>query len=249
MAKNDNSKMNVEQMKKYYKDQMMNYNRVAKTKTVKPNEDNKTNHKGSQNSQYSKEDSDKAVPVIAQVQPTQTQQPTQMQRQDQIQPQNQIRRTTPMTTQDVVTEPDMTISVENMYELYKEEHPMTGYIKVHAFSARRTYPVPNATVEIGKNFPQGRYVIAVLKTDSSGLTQTIPVPAAPKALSQQPGVKQPYSAFDIYIKHPNFADMRFYNVEVFQDVVSTQIADMVPYAVIPQGQTEVDTYERQPRNL
>lgn len=54
------------------------------------------------------------------------------------------------------------------YEQFQQENPDSGVIKTQVFTARRTYPVENAQVNLYKVFPDGAYLIDSQFTDRSG---------------------------------------------------------------------------------
>lgn len=130
--------------------------------------------------------------------------------------------------------------VEKLFEEYVKEHPKEGKLRVQTLTARRTFPVANATVEISKRFNEEKYIIGTYKTDESGLTPIITVPTAQRLYSQEPGFKQPYSTFDAIITHPNFTEIRVRNIAVFEGVVSYQVVDMIPKAATPGAKPYIE---------
>lgn len=138
---------------------------------------------------------------------------------------------------------------EELYQIYQKENPQTGNLRVQAFTARRTYHVPDAVVEVSKNFPSGRYVIARMVTDQSGATEMISLPAPDKDLSEVPGNTHLFTRVDVKVKHKNFVETNFLDVPVFQGITSNQIADMMPLAAAPDGMRSIDLVEHEPTDL
>src|SRR5690554_2700064 len=59
-------------------------------------------------------------------------------------------------------------------------------------------PIENATVNI--TFPgEPNNILEQLTTDSSGLTETIELPAPPIDYSMEPTTEQPFSQYDIHV--------------------------------------------------
>ncbi len=131
-------------------------------------------------------------------------------------------------------------TVEEMYRAYVQEHPKIGQLQVQTLTARGTFPVPGATVEIFKAFPVGNYFIGKFETDNAGLTPKISVPTAEAILSLSPGVKQPYATFDAIITHPKFTEVRVHNIAVFENIVALQIVNMVPKSAVPDGRQYIE---------
>lgn len=135
--------------------------------------------------------------------------------------------------------------VEKLFEEYVKEHPKDGKLKVQTLTARRTFPIENATVEISKRFKQGKYIIGTYETDKSGLTPIITVPTASKVYSQEPGLKQPYSTFDAIVTHPDFTEIRIRNIAVFEGIVSNQVIDMIPKSAMPSDKPYIEYTSQQ----
>ena len=102
----------------------------------------------------------------------------------------------------------------------------TGYLKVQTVEADGAFPVEGAVVivtdSVGGN-------IASLRTDRSGLTETISLFAPPASLSQSPeNSTLPYSTYTIQISKEGFYPIEDYKVPVFAGITSIQRANMIP---------------------
>ena len=119
------------------------------------------------------------------------------------------------------------------YEQFQQENPDSGVIKTQVFTARRTYPVENAQVNLYKVFPDGAYLIDSQFTDRSGQVKPVTVPALERSLSEPPGDPAPYVSYRITVSHPDFMDAVIEQVPVFEGVTSLQAVDLIPAAAAP----------------
>ena len=119
------------------------------------------------------------------------------------------------------------------YEQFQQENPDSGVIKTQVFTARRTYPVENAQVNLYKVFPDGAYLIDSQFTDRSGQVKPVTVPALERSLSETPGDPAPYVSYRITVSHPDFMDAVIEQVPVFEGVTSLQAVDLIPAAAAP----------------
>ena len=119
------------------------------------------------------------------------------------------------------------------YEQFQQENPDSGVIKTQVFTARRTYPVGNAQVNLYKVFPDGVYLIDSQFTDHSGQVKPVTVPALERSLPETPGEPAPYVSYRITVSHPDFMDAVIEQVPVFEGVTSLQAVDLIPAAAAP----------------
>lgn len=138
-------------------------------------------------------------------------------------------------------------------EFEQPEQPMPqtdiGYIKVQAFSGRRSEPIAGAQVTISRPTPDGDELISLTETGSDGSTPVIEVPTVSRELSQQPGNIKPYTSYNISVKKAGYFTVDNNNVQVYSGVTAIQPAIMIP---IPENYTGSDTltyYEQGPENL
>ena len=131
--------------------------------------------------------------------------------------------------------------IKTEYDQFESDYPGHGVIKTQVFTARRTYPVENAQVNLYKVFSDGSYLIDSQFTDSSGQVNPVTVPAMNRSLSESPGNADPYLSYRITVSHPDFLDAAIDQVPVFEGVVSLQAVDLIPAAAAPvpnSGYTE-----------
>lgn len=145
------------------------------------------------------------------------------------------------------TEKDRT--PEDAWREYCADCTEKGFLKTQVFTARRTFPVSKATVTVSKNFPEGRFVIATETTDESGNAPMITLPAVSKSLSNSPSGALPYTAYDMTVSHPNFNTMYYYNIPIFEGILSEQNVDLIPLASTPSESGFDKIIEKEPPSL
>lgn len=105
----------------------------------------------------------------------------------------------------------------------------TGYLIVQVSTAGGAIPLPGAMVtvrdydsETGQDVGN---VIATMRTDRSGKTQRLSLPAPARALSQSPGSAiLPYALYSIDVKTDRYFENYYASVPIFDGVVAVQPA-------------------------
>lgn len=119
-----------------------------------------------------------------------------------------------------------------------ENYPGEGKLIIRATSGNGAFPIEGAVVTIsGRNDGDtGSGVIYSLRTDQSGLTETVtlPAPAGSLSLSPQSGV-QPYSVYDITITKNGYLDSENAGVQIFDGITALQTFDMIPMQARQSG--------------
>lgn len=108
-----------------------------------------------------------------------------------------------------------------------QQNQETGYLRVQAVTADGAFPVEGAAVIVTDS---DGGTVASLRTDRSGLTETIPLFAPSASLSQAPenGGTLPYSTYTVEISKDGFYPVEDYSVPVFDGITSIQRANMIP---------------------
>ena len=106
----------------------------------------------------------------------------------------------------------------------------TGGLQVRVSSGTGAFPIENAVVLISPMDREGveNGVIRSLRTDESGLTETVRLPAKPRELSENPGNKDPYNSYNVEIKKEGYYPVVAMNVPVFEGINSTLPVNLVP---------------------
>lgn len=103
----------------------------------------------------------------------------------------------------------------------------TGYLKIRASSANGAFPVPGVIVIVTD---ESKNTVASLRTDISGLTETIALPAPPSSLSQSPSDSQtpPFSVYSVEISKDGYYPVEDLTVPVFDKITSIQGVNLIP---------------------
>ena len=107
-----------------------------------------------------------------------------------------------------------------------------GYVIVNVTTARGAIPLGGAVVRIFNYENEGKNgsLIITQKTNSSGRTDRIPLPAPPRSSSQSPGNGKSYSTYNIDAQYDGFYNQYYINVPIFDGVTAIQNIDLVPVA-------------------
>ncbi|HWT73784.1 MAG TPA: peptidoglycan-binding protein [Mobilitalea sp.] len=100
-----------------------------------------------------------------------------------------------------------------------------GRLRVR-ITARQIEPVANATVTVTQASTPDT-VLDQVKTDASGLTETIELPAPPVDYSLTPSTQQPYAEYTINVSSPEFVPVTIQNAQILPKVTALQEATLV----------------------
>lgn len=127
-----------------------------------------------------------------------------------------------------------------------------GYLQVNVRTAQGALPVVGALVTIRATEDMENEYFRIVKTNESGETPRISLPAPPRALSEQPepAAVKPYATYTIETKKDGFRTVENAFVPIYSGVTSIQPIDMVPLSY-PQTDGDDTTRfdESQPPNL
>jgi len=114
--------------------------------------------------------------------------------------------------------------------------PDTGRLTFNVTSTIGLIPINYATITIRSSGVQDS-VIEELRTDSSGQSETVELPAPPFDYSQEPGSNQPYANYDIVVTAPGYEPTIVNGTEVLPDATAIQPIELTP---IETGTEEED---------
>ncbi len=108
-----------------------------------------------------------------------------------------------------------------------ENNEGTGYLKIRASSASGAFPVQGAIVLITD---ENKNTVASLRTDISGLTDTLALTAPPSSLSQAPSNSQllPYALYSVEISKDGFYPVEDLTVPIFDSITALQNVNLIP---------------------
>lgn len=105
-----------------------------------------------------------------------------------------------------------------------------GEIVIRVVSGGVAFPVEGALVTVSGREEDGMSgVIYSLRTDESGLTPKVKLPAPSGDISLQPAVGiRPYSVYDIKVTKNGFYDSENASVQIFEGVTAVQTFQLIP---------------------
>lgn len=104
-----------------------------------------------------------------------------------------------------------------------------GYVIVRVTTASGAIPLGDALVTV-RDYPSdgNGNVISTQRTNSSGLTERIALPAPSRSLTQSPGNAKGYKTYNIQVDKEGYNKQLYINVPIFDGVTAVQSADLVP---------------------
>lgn len=121
------------------------------------------------------------------------------------------------------------IVIKNAEVLFMPESDNTarGQLIVDVTSALGLIPVEDATVRVSyTSSPED--TIEEIKTDESGQTERLTLPAPPLELSLEPNEERPYAEYDIAVSAPGYETVHVSGSELLADELSIQNITMNP---------------------
>ena len=127
-----------------------------------------------------------------------------------------------------------------------------GYVIVSVTTARGAIPITGATVRIFnyENGGENGSLIITSKTNSSGRTDKIPLPAPPRSSSLSPGNGKSYTTYNIDAQYDGFYNQYYVNVPIFDGITAIQNVDLSPLSENgSDGTLDSRFYETENSNL
>lgn len=115
------------------------------------------------------------------------------------------------------------------------DHPDEGRLRISVLSSIRNTPIENATIEITYT-GDPTSVIEELKTDASGQTPLIDLPAPPLEYSMEPSEYQPYAEYTFHVEAEDFEPLDISGAEILPEVTALQTARL-------QARTPENTFQ------
>lgn len=106
----------------------------------------------------------------------------------------------------------------------------SGQLTVKVTEGGVTLPVKGAVVTISGRLSDdiGSGIIYTLKTDESGLTETVSLPAPDAAASLSPGGDSPYGVYDIKVTAQGYVSAENAGTQIFDGVTALQYFSLIP---------------------
>ena len=128
---------------------------------------------------------------------------------------------------------------ENNQTNIQADTPYLGQLQINVTSTLGLIPIQDATVTISyTGVPD--MAVEQLRTDSSGQTEVIELPAPPLEYSMEPEqANQPYSEYNIQVDAPGYESVMVSGTEILPDVTALQPIQMTPLETAPSDEEEV----------
>ncbi|MFR7991797.1 MAG: peptidoglycan-binding protein [Lachnospiraceae bacterium] len=126
--------------------------------------------------------------------------------------------------------------MQNKMVTMLQDEEDSGKLTLNVQSDVQLIPIENAIINISYTGDPGN-PIATVRTDESGQTEDLTLPAPPLQYSQQPGEMQPYSEYNISVTADGYEPVEISGTEIFADELAIQPVKMTPKE-ISQGATE-----------
>ena len=112
-----------------------------------------------------------------------------------------------------------------------------GRLRVRVTSGGMAYPIEGAVVLIKGGVPEASGVIWSGRTDTSGLTGEVSLPAKDVSLSETPGNDEPFTSYGVEVIKEGYYRSIVNEVQVFEGISSTLPVNLVPLGdgALPYG--------------
>ena len=106
-----------------------------------------------------------------------------------------------------------------------------GYLRIRAFTASEAIPVPNVIIRVYGNEEQNGGIDYSVKTERSGLSEIIELPAPDVIYSLAPNsAEQSFATYNVEISAEGFYPKLLSDVNVFSGILSLLPVELVPNA-------------------
>ncbi len=106
----------------------------------------------------------------------------------------------------------------------------SGQLTVKVTDGGVTLPIEGAIVTVSGRLSSdsGSGVIYSLRTDESGTTETVELPAPDAASSLSPGGETPYGVYDVRVTKPGYISTENAGTQIFDGVTAIQRFSLIP---------------------
>lgn len=108
-----------------------------------------------------------------------------------------------------------------------------GFLRVRVTEAAGSLPVEGAVVRIteypGEDVSDEGALLYSMRTDASGLTPIVSLPAPPSGESLAPGAAQPYAVYNISVTYDGYYPVEGVGIPIFDRITAVQPIALLPY--------------------
>ena len=120
-------------------------------------------------------------------------------------------------------------ATESEYDAFVRTHPGRGSLRVQVSTARGTFPVPGAVVEVTRSFDGVRRILYSALTNNSGVVEHMVLPTLPADYSwQESTAENSGTVYEVSVYHPSFTPLQNNSVELYD-----KIETILPVALQP----------------
>ena len=120
-------------------------------------------------------------------------------------------------------------ATQSEYDAFVRAHPGRGSLRVQVSTARGTFPVPGAVVEVTRSFDGVRRILYSALTNNSAVVEHMILPALPADYSwQESTAEESGTEYEVSVYHPAFTPLQNSSVEVYD-----KIETILPVALQP----------------
>lgn len=113
-----------------------------------------------------------------------------------------------------------------------------GYLQIQAVSAANRFPVENASVTISPS-EEPDQIMEQLRTDLSGQSESVSLPAPPLEYSMEPNEPKPYREYNVHVEAEGYEPLNVTGVEVLPGELAIQPAALRPLDLGPSPNDNV----------
>lgn len=125
----------------------------------------------------------------------------------------------------------MNNNINNPMEKSEEKNTGTGFLKVNVSTAGGTIPIEGATVYIRNYEPDSNDgILYSLRTDSSGMTESVPLEAPISGGTMQPGAAQPFAYYNVEVMYDGYHPAEYIGIPIFDGITALQPVILIPYS-------------------
>jgi hypothetical protein len=129
-------------------------------------------------------------------------------------------------------------------QAFLSQNPSFGTLIFQVTGGQGAFPVPNATVTLSKVLKDDFSLSITIRTDESGKTEPISLPAPDRKLSQSPNNGIVYAAYDAKVAAEGFLPTEIRNLPVFDGVTTIQPVNLTAdFGQPPNAADEIEDKE------
>lgn len=126
---------------------------------------------------------------------------------------------------------------------FLSQNPGFGTLIFQVTGGNGSFPVSGATVLLSKQL-SGQNLSLSLRTDESGKTIPVSLPAPSRELSQSPGNGTAFSTYEAVISAPNYVSITVQDLPIFDGITTIQPVSLSPdFGQKPNGTEEIQDKE------